>query len=329
VWLKPNFAWKGLGRSNKQVTPMASYRFLVSYCSGLVIIWMFLQSPAFGADSEEKLTDQDLSRGALAEYALASAEEPADRAIIHEFKFPVDAKDGIYGIDVSHYNGTIMWSKIPTQGVQFAYVKASQGSRFYDGMFAGNWNDLRSICLKNPGFRRGAYHFLAADSSGATQAQFYLNKLEKNGGLSKGDLPPVLDVEWDFLVSNGSAVLDSQGHRIDRWNKLTRIEIAQHILDWLHIVQQQTSRQPIIYTNSIWWKDKVGNNPAFAPYHFWIADYRKSAIDNGAPAEPPGLRHSMWQFTDHGNVSASTTASTRVDTTSFAGDKDAFNALSD
>lgn len=39
------------------------------------------------------------------------------------------------GVDVSHYQGEIDWSRIEEQGIQFAYIKATEGSHSVDAAF--------------------------------------------------------------------------------------------------------------------------------------------------------------------------------------------------
>ena len=38
----------------------------------------------------------------------------------------------VKGIDVSHYQGNIDWDMIKDQGIQFAYIKATEGSTYTD-----------------------------------------------------------------------------------------------------------------------------------------------------------------------------------------------------
>ena len=51
----------------------------------------------------------------------------------------------IPGIDVSHYQGTIDWAKVKASGVQFAYIKATQGASFVDPKLAENVEGAASV----------------------------------------------------------------------------------------------------------------------------------------------------------------------------------------
>src|SRR3954453_10276082 len=57
------------------------------------------------------------------------------------------------GIDVSHHQGQIDWSAVKASGIQFAYIKATEGTEFTDATFAENWRNSNTA-----GIVRGAYH---------------------------------------------------------------------------------------------------------------------------------------------------------------------------
>ena len=48
------------------------------------------------------------------------------------------AKYEIQGVDVSHYQGEIDWQQIQDAPVQFAFIKATEGSSHIDQRFAYN-----------------------------------------------------------------------------------------------------------------------------------------------------------------------------------------------
>ena len=57
------------------------------------------------------------------------------------------------GIDVSQVQGVIDWKAARAAGVDFAYIRASQGSDMRDERFAANWAESAAA-----GVKRGAYH---------------------------------------------------------------------------------------------------------------------------------------------------------------------------
>lgn len=235
------------------------------------------------------LTD-DWSRAQLANYELRTFGSDADVAARTVFDFPQDAANQVYGVDVSHHNGWVSWPTLVQNGVDFAYMKTSQGQNFRDSEFERNWKAAGKV----NGLPRGAYHFLSAGVPGDVQAQNFLALLEKAGGLKDSDLAPALDLEWDFQSANGTDV--------DQWASLTPDQIAQEVQAWMTAVQAATGRQPILYTSATWWRQRMGASTALAAYPIWITDYRASSASAGAPAAIPGHVHQLWQFTDAGGV---------------------------
>ena len=114
---------------------------------------------------------------ALAGYAALSAKSwhPSDSA------YPVQ------GIDVSHHQGAIEWPLLPAQGVDFAYIKATEGGDFVDPAFPRNWREA-----KRAGIRRGAYHFFTLCRSGADQAANFIATVP----VDPDALAPVVDLEF-------------------------------------------------------------------------------------------------------------------------------------
>ena len=68
------------------------------------------------------------------------------------------------GIDVSHYQGNINWSKVATSGIKFACAKATEGITYVDPSFSANWVGMKSV-----GLTRCAYHFAHPKEDAATQ----------------------------------------------------------------------------------------------------------------------------------------------------------------
>ncbi|MCA9165800.1 MAG: hypothetical protein KDA62_22590, partial [Planctomycetales bacterium] len=62
------------------------------------------------------------------------------------------------GIDVSHWQGTINWNDVANSGIEFAFIKASEGTDFVDARF--QYNISNSLTA---GILSGAYHFARPD----------------------------------------------------------------------------------------------------------------------------------------------------------------------
>ena len=111
------------------------------------------------------------------------------------------AKYDVRGIDVSHHNGTVDWSRVAEQDIDFAWIKATEGSAHVDSRFPTNWAEAQRA-----GIATGAYHFMSFESSGSDQAHNMIATVPRvTGTLApvvdlepygrfKGDLPPATEV---------------------------------------------------------------------------------------------------------------------------------------
>lgn len=93
----------------------------------------------------------------------------------------------VRGVDVSVYQGEIDWQKLSEEDIQFAFIKATEGSGYVDDKFSQNYENAQKTDL-----RIGAYHFFSYDSSGETQAENFINTVAKTDDM----LPPVIDIEF-------------------------------------------------------------------------------------------------------------------------------------
>ena len=78
--------------------------------------------------------------------------------------------DAVRGIDVSHFQGQIDWAQVVGAGIQFCYVKASDGIAFSDVRFQANYSGS-----KTAGLRTGAYHFFRAGGKYSLRRLFPLD----------------------------------------------------------------------------------------------------------------------------------------------------------
>ncbi len=260
-----------------------------------------------------ELTD-DVSRRELFQYAVA-LEFGAAATIPERFALPDDASskpEWTFGIDVSHYDGKVNWELVPSQGVAFVYVKATQGAASYDGSFAENWSALAKL---NSDLRlwRGAYHFLSADANALAQAQ---NFLEIAGSAAAGDMPPCLDLEWDI----------ARGSSQDRFSKYTAQQIVEKAKTWLVAVEQASpGRKPIIYTNKTFWlQHGLDKTSGLEGYSIWLADYAQKSRLTQTPIAPATFEVALWQFSDRGHFTRSGIAATYVDVSLFKGGRPDF-----
>lgn len=120
------------------------------------------------------------------------------------------------GIDVSNWQGkSFDWAAQAAQGVDFAFIKATEGTTFTDPDFAHNW-----AVAKVRGLVRGAYHFFHPGQSVESQASWFLSHVHGQG-LEPGDLLAV-DYEVDDGV-NPEAAAAAAGHFVDIVNSSEKV----------------------------------------------------------------------------------------------------------
>lgn len=219
----------------------------------------------------------------------------SQKLAIHSLPHIIAKRNGIYGIDVSHYQGIINWKKAKQAGVSFAYVKASEGATFTDPTFNYNW-----LASRKAGVVRGAYHFFHANTDPIVQAKKFIQQVKPI--LTSFDLPPALDIEYTPDM-----------------NKVDSINLMAQIKQWLEYVEHELHVTPIIYTSQAFWEDYIGHNPVFAKYPLWLS----SAVRQpGAPSS--WHEWTFWQFSTRGYVPG---VGTDVDLSFFSGSKKEFIQL--
>ena len=95
----------------------------------------------------------------------------------------------IKGIDVSNNDGSIDFSKVASDEVEYVYLKATEGQSFQDSYMDSFYNDCKSNGLKV-----GAYHFLVGTSTPEAQATNFYSKIKDY----EWDLVPMMDIETNF-----------------------------------------------------------------------------------------------------------------------------------
>ena len=206
------------------------------------------------------------------------------------------------GIDVSHWQGSINWTSVKNAGIQFAWIKATEGTSYKDDRFNSNY-----VNAYNAGVIRGAYHFARPDvSSGATQATYFAT----NGGAWSADnltLPGVLDIEHNPY---GAMCYGLSTSAMRNW-----------ITDFYNTYKSRTGRDVVIYTTASWWNTCTGSWTGMggkAP--LWVAHWGASS-----PTLPAGFpTWTVWQYTSTGSVSG---ISGNVDRNYFNGSRDRLLAL--
>ena len=175
---------------------------------------------------------------------------------VREYQFGDDVRD-------------IDWNVLSSQGIEFAYIKATEGSSNVDRCFDANWNAASKTELKI-----GAYHFFSFESSGENQAKLFCSTVEAVPGM----LPPVIDVEfYGHFHSADDIDVDA---------------VKKELRSMVDILTDHYGVKPIIYTYYKF-KTRYLNGSVFDDYPYWIAHYYVDKVEyEGA--------WKFWQHTDAG-----------------------------
>lgn len=198
----------------------------------------------------------------------------------------------IYGIDISRYQHgkgrkkyPIYWDRLRITHlgknqkhatgtvdypVSFIFIKSTESTRIRNPFYAYDYAQARKR-----GIPIGAYHFFSCRTSGAAQAQYFLNSTL----FRHGDLPPVLDVEptqRQIAAMGGTTALFRQ------------------VRAWLSAVERVTHVRPILYVNQLFVNRYLNEAPDLKRnYQIWIARYGEYK---------PDVKLAVWQLSPNGRV---------------------------
>ena len=187
--------------------------------------------------------------------------------------YPSPLAFAIQGIDVSKYQGDVDWNAVAGSGVQFAWIKATEGGDYLDEKFRQNWELSRAA-----GLRRGAYHFVYWCRPAREQAAWFLANVPNDPSA----LPPVLDVEWNPTSRTCPGKLSREAALADMRVILTAMERAY-------------GKRPVIYTSVDFHRDVLQGE--FLDYPMWVRSVK------AYPTVRYGDRRwHFWQHTATGQV---------------------------
>ncbi|WP_347079407.1 glycoside hydrolase family 25 protein, partial [Escherichia coli] len=79
----------------------------------------------------------------------------------------------IYGIDVSRWQTTVDWALLKSQGIQFVFIKATQGNYSVDSLLKKHVDGANSA-----GMIVGLYHWVDPLVDATSQARYFVNNIQ-------------------------------------------------------------------------------------------------------------------------------------------------------
>lgn len=188
----------------------------------------------------------------------------------------VSTDAGTQGVDVSHDQGQIDWTKVRADGVDFAYAKATGGLTLNDRMFSANWKGIEAA-----GLLRGAYHFYYAGDSPVGQVDHFLRIV---GELLPSDLPPMVDIEPGSLAEK---------------RDIAPSDLQKNVLTFLQTLEKRIGRRPVVYTDAAF-ADRYLNDPRMKRYPLWLAQYEVKEPSATKAWGESGW--TIWQYSQSGKI---------------------------
>lgn len=170
----------------------------------------------------------------------------------------------VRGIDVSAHNGDIDFNAVRADGMEFVFIKASEGENFKDASFRRNFDKA-----KKAGMHIGAYHFFRFDRDGVNQAVNLLDAI--------GDRHPDLGIAVDVETAG-----NMEGYSIGYLKAQ-----LQAMVDYLNLKGYRV----MFYTNRDGYYDFIHED--FRGYPLWICAFTSTPIETD---------WTFWQFNHRGSV---------------------------
>lgn len=175
-------------------------------------------------------------------------------------------------IDVSHHQndrGQIDWSKVKSDGVAGAFIKATEGGTGIDKKFSSN-----AVSAPTAGLKIGFYHYAHPElNTAAAEAAFFAKTVK---GFN-ADFPHVLDVEGDAA-------------------KVPDAVLTAWCVEWLETVEHLTGHPAMIYTGADFARSNLGK--ALGKWPLWVAHY-----DTDRPmADDIWSEWAVFQYTSKGSI---------------------------
>ncbi len=170
----------------------------------------------------------------------------------------------VRGIDVSAHNGLMNLDAAASDGVEFIFIKATEGVSFVDENFKINYRKAQ-----HAGLKIGAYHFFRFDKDGVEQAMHFLRVIDNR----RYELGLAIDVEQQGNPENIDPALV--------------VERLSAMVEYLNLKGYHV----MLYTNRDGYEKFLMET--FPGYPLWICSFSEHPID---------ADWTFWQYNHHGAV---------------------------
>lgn len=148
----------------------------------------------------------------------------------------------VKGIDVSHWQRDVHWANAKKAGIDFCFIKASEGLKI-DTLYKDH-----KAGAKAQGILTGSYHFFRPERDPLTQAKLFV----AHAGID--DLPKVID--WEISSS-----------------QIAKKDAVAHAWAFLNEVEKLDGSIPIIYTGAYFFEALGTGRMLFKKFRLWTANW--------------------------------------------------------
>lgn len=193
----------------------------------------------------------------------------------------------VRGVDVSRHQNDIDWPELAAASeIEFAFMKASEGTDLRDPRFAENWSEAEGQVA------RSAYHFFTFCTPGEAQARNFLAAAPQ-----AGELPRAIDVEF-----SGNCT---------KWE--SEEEIRRQLEAFVEVVRAEDGRTPILYLTKESYNRLVRGG--FEGVPIWM----REIVFRPSESDYPNLQ--FWQYAGNGRLEG---VDTLIDLNVFVGSRASF-----
>jgi lysozyme len=195
----------------------------------------------------------------------------------------------VHGSDASRYQTSVNWREARANGVNFVFLKATEGAEDIDPLFRDHWRGARSA-----GIATGAYHFWYHCASGKDQARNFIATVPR----AAGALPPVLDLEWTPFSPTCT-------------RRTPQDELLREAQVFIDRVATHYGQRPLVYVSP----------DIYEARELWRlrgVEFWARSVANHPSKVYPGLRWTFWQYSGTGIVPG---IAGKADLNVFAGSK--------
>lgn len=180
------------------------------------------------------------------------------------------------GIDTSHNQVVKSWSDVSNDGVQFVFLKATQGDAYRDPTFVQNVTGAKTV-----GIDPKAYLFYDPTADWLEQVDNFILDLRPHNIQEVA-----LDLEW----LNDDAGREKWGQNSEQYHD----QMLRAVLSKL----EQAGFKIVIYTSTEFIKEFLPNSSFLGNYDLWLCHYSDKIGE--LPAH--WTKASYWQYSQKGQV---------------------------